>query len=553
MRRAAKLSVLGLALALVVAQSVPAQAAAGLGVLRGVVRDQFGAPLVGARVAVFDALSKTEKPIRNTATDRNGHFETQIAPGRYLLRAVAAGFNAFEARARVAADRETVLDTIALRRVNTLADRERATTNDPYRQVIRSSRGPVFHWDEIQPNPKKPDDSQALALTDRENDLHGVVQTVAATGPTTNYLATNFAVSRQVAKTDLTVVGQTGVGENAPQRLEIATSTNLGDEHRPTVTVGYGRLQVAGAKAGSLEQYTVQAVDRWQIADPLAVVYGVNYTRFGGAADSSATLPRFGIEFSPTNQTQIFARLTPGSAMQEVAKFDLETGEVTFVEPATASVPADQLEQATPDRSRRLEIGVGHMIDESSNVEVMAFYDTASGRGIGFLAVPAAGDDAEFRTGTLDGRSRGVRVIYTRRFTHNLTGTFGYAAGQGYELNPAGLSDPSNLFRPASFQMLAGQLQADFDTGTRISAVYSFSPSTVVFAIDPFAGRIRAVDPAASFVVAQSLPVPDFLPGQWEAMVAVRNLFASAPSAEDRELMLLDYSRLVRAGLSFRF
>src|SRR6476659_3046746 len=140
MRRAAKLSSVGLMLALVVIQCAPARAA-GLGVLRGVVRDQYGAPLAGATVAIFDVAIKKDKPIRNTSTDDSGQFEASIAPGRYLLRAVASGFDAFEARARVAANRETVLDAISLRRVNTLADRERATTPDPYRQVVRSSRG----------------------------------------------------------------------------------------------------------------------------------------------------------------------------------------------------------------------------------------------------------------------------------------------------------------------------------------------------------------------------------------------------------------------------
>src|SRR6185503_4066025 len=110
----------------------------------------------------------------------------------------------------------------------------------------------------------------------------------------------------------------------------------------------------------------------------------------------SATLPRFGVEFSPTRRTQLFAHMTPGAAPSEIASFNLETGEVTFVEPARANVDAEHLAEATPDRSRRFEVGVGHIIDERSNVEVMAFYDLASGRGIGFLAVPTPGADPEF-------------------------------------------------------------------------------------------------------------------------------------------------------------
>ena len=39
----------------------------------------------------------------------------------------------------------------------------------------------------------------------------------------------------------------------------------------------------------------------------------------------------------------------------------------------------------------------------------------------------------------------------------------------------------------------------------------------------------------------------------WEATLDVRNLFFAAPEGADRELTLVEYNRLVRAGLSFRF
>jgi hypothetical protein len=146
-----------------------------------------------------------------------------------------------------------------------------------------------------------------------------------------------------------------------------------------------------------------------------------------------------------------------------------------------------------------------------------------------------------------------VRVLYTRRLSRTLTGKVGYAVGDGLALAPDALAHPDDLFRSTTFQVFTGQLEADLDTGTHITAVYRFSPNAVVFAIDPFAGRMAAYEPSASFIVAQSIPVPDFFPGRWEALVDVRNVFASVPATEDRELVLADCSRLIRAGLSFRF
>lgn len=557
MKRAAKLTAFGLTLALAAVQCITAEAATNRGVLRGIVRDQVGAPLVGATIAIFNAASKSEKPVSNTKTDDTGHFTAAVAPGRYVLKAIASGFDTFEARARVAANRETIIDEILLRRVDTLAERRRAAARDPYRQVVRSSRGHVFHVDETDPEKAEEErdraNATALALTDEASSLHGVVQTVAATGDRP-YVATNFAVAKEVADTELTVVGQIGAGPGAPQRLETSVQHDIGDAHEVDVTVGYGRLVVdSDDTLRHLDQFTLQAVDRWAALDRLVVVYGFNYTRFGGASDKDALLPRFGVEVAATNQTQIFARLTPGASLDEIASFDLETGEVTFVEPARANAPLDALAFASPDRSRRFEVGVGHLIDERSNVEVMAFFDTAAGHGVGFLAVPSRDADPEFRTGSLDGRTTGVRVLYTRRFSDALTGTFGYATGRGLAMSSTGLTDPVSLFKSESFQVLAAQLQADFETGTRLQAVYRFSPDTIVFAIDPFAGRLTAFEPSMSFVVYQAIPTPGFIPGQLEALVDVRNVFDSVPATEDGELLLGDYSRLVRAGLSFRF
>ena len=555
MKRAAKISVIGLTLALVAVQCTTAEAVSNRGVLRGVIRDQLGSPLVGATVAIFSAASKSEKPVSNARTGERGEFSASVAPGRYLLRAVASGFDTVEARARVAANRETVLDEILLRRVDTLAERRRAAASDPYRQVVRSSRVPIFHADEQSPEAEEARDrANALALTDEDNSAHGVVQMVA-TGGDRPYMATNFAVAREVAKTDVTVIGQLGIGPGAPQRLEASIRNDIGRDHSVDVTLGYGRMLVDGeAEPGRLDQYTVQAVDRWQVAGPLVVVYGLNYTRFGGDSSQDAVMPRFGVEFAPNGRTQIFSRLTPGASLDEIASFDLETGEVTFVEPARANRSLDRLAEAGPDRSRRFEVGVGHLIDERSNVEVMAFLDTASGHGIGFLSIPTPGQDPEFRTGSLDGRTSGVRVLYTRRLGEFLTGTVGYAAGRGLALRSGGgVVDPTALVESRPFQVLAGQIQADFATGTRISAIYRFSPDTVVFAIDPFAGRLAALEPSASFVVYQNIPTPGFIPGQMEALLDVRNVFDSVPVGEDGEILLNDYSRLVRAGLSFRF
>lgn len=547
--RAARLFSIGLTLACVALCCATAQAAR-LGRLSGVVRDQSGEPLVGATIAIFDAIAESEQPVQNARTNADGKFVASVAPGRYVLRAVASGFTAVEARALVAANRETVINSLALRRVDTLVDRRRQGV-DAYRQAVLSARGNILNFEELE---KEARDAQAFALTDSAPSTHGVVQAVATSGPSSEYIATNFAVSQRLLGSDLTVTGQTGVGEGAPRRLEAVTAADVGEDHRVSVALGYERLARSqdDERDDTLSQFSLQATDRWQLAGPLVLVYGLNYTRFAGASDADALLPRFGLEVNPSACTQVFARLTPGASLTEVAKFDLETGEVTFTEPSTVA-PVEHDGVAVPDRSRRFEMGVGHLIDEQSNIEVMAFVDTATGHGIGLLAIPAdAPGDAEFTTGELSGRTSGLRVIYTRKLNGALTGTVGYAFGRGMRLSGSGLQDPASLFEPATFNIFAAKLDADFATGTHISAVYRVGSNAVVFAIDPFAGKMTAYAPSASIFVAQPLPSFGFLPGQWEATFDIRNIFDTRRMV-DEDLSVVEYSRFVRAGVALRF
>src|SRR3982750_52933 len=64
----ARLFTVGLGFVAILLSSVAAEAARP-GRLSGVVRDQAGAPLVGATIAIFDAVSRSEDPVRNALTD----------------------------------------------------------------------------------------------------------------------------------------------------------------------------------------------------------------------------------------------------------------------------------------------------------------------------------------------------------------------------------------------------------------------------------------------------------------------------------------------------
>ena len=65
--------------------------ASGVGVIKGIVRDDGGSPIADATVAIF--RSGTSKLLKQVSSAADGSFLAKILPGTYTVLAVAEGFN----------------------------------------------------------------------------------------------------------------------------------------------------------------------------------------------------------------------------------------------------------------------------------------------------------------------------------------------------------------------------------------------------------------------------------------------------------------------------
>jgi len=289
------------------------------------------------------------------------------------------------------------------------------------------------------------------------------------------------------------------------------------------------------------------------------IVMGLDYSRFIGAGGAHAFSPRFGLQYDANARTRVKAAFASGGeedGIQSVATFEDE--QVVFR--SQAERPVAFIDgQAVLERSHRLEFGVERVLDNSSNVEATAFFDTTSGRGVGLLSGPASAfsgkaGDAFLDVANQQGSSRGIRVVYTRRLNRVWTASAGYAFGRGQQLSAEGFSTPADLFESGMFQTGALQLAGDFRTGTQVRTVLRFSPEATVFAIDPFAGRLGVYDPSLSIQVTQDLPSFG-LPVRAEAILDARNLLDAQTSNENGEILTFigNGRRSVRGGISVRF
>jgi hypothetical protein len=555
-----------------------------LATISGAVNDSKGNPLAGALISLIK--EGTNKVVKQTHSDSNGRFATRVLPGRYGIHAIAHGFNevvfsAVEVRASQELIYRFKLEPIGSGK--TLVEQRR--DRDDVRWTLRSAqtRRSIFQAREgddadIQAivaaetaRTQSPTDDIAEPTADTVNAtprkrVHGVIETYFASSYGAAYPGLNFAVATNPKNgVELIFAGQLGAGPKAPERFEASTHVRAGQHHRVGMSVGAIKFSepiwtnVKPNQTDKLGQFSVRAIDEWEVRDGIVIVLGLDYSRFIGGGGARSLNPRIGLQFAANARTRLHAGYTSGgeeARTQSVATF--ENSQIAFTDDAKRPI-AFVDGQAVMERSHRLEFGVERVIDNKSNFEATAFFDTTTGRGIGLLSTPitafsGATGEAFINVANQQGAARGMRLVYTRRLSRVWTASAGYSFGRGQRLASGDISRPEDMFENSFFQTAAFQLGAGFDTGTNVRTVLRFSPNATVFAIDPFAGRLGVYDPSLSIQVTQELPSFG-LPIRAEAVLDARNLLDAQTTTDNGEVLtqLSAGRRSVRGGISLRF
>ena len=578
MRRAVSFIVVGCIMSvwlLVPALPNAAEASTTMALISGTVKDDSGKPLGGALVALFATQPGQligGNLLKSLTTDAEGRFKANVAPGLYKLRAAADGFRpTFTLITLDAANKLT--HNFSLRRAGTLVEK-RGDKGD-YRWIGRSVPRSVLHYQEedeyVSPN------AVAENTTPKsESTLHGVVQFTSLSAGDANFTGANFAFSSSFGDNlEFALVGQGGLGEAAPQRIAAIASLRPHANHQVTAIAGYGQALIREKgqtrnQLRSLDQFSFAALDSWQVSKPLLLILGFDYSTFtssiGKGRDS--ILPRVAVQFTPTARTHINAGLTPGANDWRKTQEGLSTENVQARFESQAPDIAMAGGAPVADRSRRLEVGFEQVFGEDgdSSVEAAAFFDTISGHGVGVLTLPLeaspetqnAFQQVARQVVAMNGAARGMRVMYAKQFNDYVSASVGYSYGRGQRFNDVSLDQltPARMFTGSNFQVASAKLDFNFTqrTGTRVSTVVRLSPSAVVFAIDPFAGRMSVYDPNISIYVTQALPTFG-LPVKCQALIDVRNLLNQPMGIESEttQLIAARSQRSVRGAISFQW
>ncbi|MEO6655928.1 MAG: TonB-dependent receptor [Pyrinomonadaceae bacterium] len=537
-----------------------------LGVIKGIIRDDGGSPISDASVAIFRA--GTSKLLKQVTSAGDGSFLARILPGTYTILAVAQGFNPVTLVGVEISRSAELTYGFKLERAgsgNTLPEKRLDRNSSKWR--IRAAQIQRSIYQNREGNAPVETNSTATATADDTDESspnrkgQTVVETYFAGSDHGNYAGINFATLIPVGDTtEVVLAGQTGTGSNAPQRFETAFNfrPDLNHQLRFNTAAGYLGTVSTGNVEKALGQVSFQALDEWKFREGIILVFGFDYSRYVGAGNDSSLSPRLGLQFDLNPKTRLRTAYTTQTEEKTWAhSVDLEGQSIAFAEPVSVDDLVLVSGKPQMNKSRRLEFGLERILDNRSSVETNVFFDTTQGRGVGLnsLAFETLGGDGfgEF-VANQQGRSQGIRVVYTRRLNGVLTAAGGYSFGSGQKLSTKAISHPSNVFETDFFQSLFGQLAADLKTGTSIRTIFRLSPRATVFAIDPFKGRLAIYDPGLSVFVTQSLPTLG-LPFRAEAVVDARNIFGLQPGifGEEGSLRLNAGRRMVRGGIQVRF
>ncbi|MEO6051595.1 MAG: carboxypeptidase regulatory-like domain-containing protein [Pyrinomonadaceae bacterium] len=546
--------------------NVTVERSGNLGVIKGIVRDDGGSPISDASVAIFRA--GTSKLLKQVTSASDGSFLAKILPGTYTILAVAQGFNPVTLFGVEISRSAEITYGFKLERAgsgNTLPEKRLDRNSSKWR--IRAAQIQRSIYQNREGDAPVETDSTATAEADdadegaRNRKGQTVVETYFADTDRGSYAGVNFATLIPVGDaTEVVIAGQTGKGDNAPERFETAFNFRPNPNHqlRLNTAAGYLGNVTSGNQEKALGQVSFQALDEWKFREGIILVFGFDYSHFLGAGNDSSLSPRLGLQFDLNAKTRLRTAFTTQTEEKTWAhSVDLEGQSIAFSEPVSVDDLVLVSGKPQMNKSRRLEFGLERILDNRSSIEANVFFDTTLGRGVGLnsLAFDTLGGDGfgEF-VANQQGRSQGVRVVYTRRLNGIMTTSAGYALGSGQKLSAKAISESSNVFEGDFFQSFFGQLAADLKTGTSIMTIFRLSPRATVFAIDPFKGRLAIYDPGLSVYVTQSLPTLG-LPFRAEAVVDARNIFdlQLGSSGDEGSLRLNAGRRMVRGGIQVRF
>jgi hypothetical protein len=411
-------------------------ARAAAGTIAGVVSDEHGGPVAGARVTAIGATMAL------AFTDKSGRFETEtLPPGEYVVRAHRAGFAASRREIVRVGDSAAAVSKLEMRRLEATT----ATTGKsddsplPSRPIIAAGFSlPTAETTEAADGSKDAhphtetawrlrhikrsilkDQSNAIVLASDEPDLSdesifgramGGAASFASYASSlftdlplrgeVNLLTTStfghgdmvssstlphgiayFSLGAPTPAGDWTVRAAMSEGDLASWIVAGSFVSRAGGAHAYNVGLSYSTqdyqggnpIALAAMRDGSRNAAEMFAFDRWRVRPWFELDYGARYSRYDYLSNERGLVsPRLGFTIEPVKGTQFSAIVTQRMVAPGAEEFLPRAITGPALPPERTFAPFDD-QAMRAERARGLEIAFQHQFDDAYVLSVRRF------------------------------------------------------------------------------------------------------------------------------------------------------------------------------------
>ena len=540
--------------------SLPLWAVEQPGAISGYVRNNTGAPQMGAVVQILGSANRT----LTVFTDAAGFYTaTGLLPGLYTLKVTAPSFLPAlrekvglhpGARLNVNITLSTLLGVMQLGPVRPLPD------EDDWKWTLRSvANRPILR---VFSDATLPAEKQTHELSGTLSFLAGSAAGGYGTG---SDMSTGFTLERSIfADGRLSFSGDVGYGSSLPGGvLRTTYSHRLPDGSSPTLGLTVRRFSPSDPYLhnAALQSLALSAADDFTVGDVLELKFGseVQTVQFMGQATAFRPYGSADLHLS-SNTVLEYDYATSRPDLRGEKGFDSAPADLSESNPRVSLLGfAPKMESA-----HHHEVSLSRRVGKT-NLQLAGFSDrvvdpallgtgevTAAG---GFLLPDVSSGTFTYAGKTLD--TNGLRFVLQRKFANDLTATLDYAFGGVLDLSKPGVSlqQAQQSLTTERRHALAAKLSGTTPhTHTRWIASYRWVNGPALTPVDMFNASPGQSDPFLNIFIRQ--PIPS-LGGHMEAIIDVRNLLAQGYvpvlGQDGQTVYLVQAARSVRGGVSFSF
>jgi hypothetical protein len=547
---------------------VTASAGVNPGSISGYVRNTAGVPQMGVTIELLAASGQPQV----TYTDAKGYFTIAgLAAGSYDIYASAPSFLSTLRQDVMLAAGGTKVVNVTLKTlfeaVSMLPSVKKADNeDDSWKWTLRSTANrPVLRFDG--------DSAIVVEKAGEGQSLTGTLALMAGAASegygSASDLGTAFNVEQSLFHTGtLGFAGDLGYGNGVPDgvvRASYAHNTKDGFDQSVALIVRRFAAPETAPRGGALQAAAMSYANGFSVADLMDVQIGGEgqAIEFLGR-EANAFRPSATADFHLGDNTILEYRYATSEPNTRASKgFDSAPADLTETGPRMSMMDGEPILENAHHHELSLSERLG------ANKFQLAYYNDRvkdpALLGVGDIDAPTGDILPDIYSGTFNYnggelRAQGVRFVYQRKLSNNLTATLDYAYGGVLELEQPNVNwsavqnDLYHGWRHTAALKLNGTIPR---YKTRWIASYRWTSGATLVPVDMFNASAGQTDPFFNLFIRQPLPHFHGIPGNMEALIDIRNLLAQGYvpvlGPDGNTVYLVQSARSVRGGLAFTF